>query len=266
MAHSPRSFGLVLRFVALGAATGAAFFLSTAATTSSTDVVPSAPEVRVDGISMERPTTTVTTVAPVAPVAPVESTAVTATTASPAATSTPSTAPSNAAPANAAAIDASAAGNATATPDIGSPGAVRELVLSQISFPWQERLAGWTIEFLPARKGYRGSTFPREQLIQIYLRDELTVSDYVHVVAHEIGHAIDVTYLDDSDHERWNLARGRDGGSQWWVASGADDFASGAGDWAESFAWSQQPSGKFYSRLGGPPTADQLAVMVDIIG
>ena len=77
--------------------------------------------------------------------------------------------------------------------------------------------------------------------------------------------AIDVTLLDDADHERWNETRGRAADAAWWVASGADDFSSGAGDWAECFAWSQLPSGRFYSRVGGPPTGDQLAVMADIV-
>lgn len=143
--------------------------------------------------------------------------------------------------------------------------ALRAQVLSQIAFPWEDVLPGWRIEFLPSRPGYRGSTFPDRQLIQIYQRSNLTVADYVHVTAHELGHAIDVTLLDDADHERWNETRGRAADAAWWVASGADDFSSGAGDWAECFAWSQLPSGRFYSRVGGPPTGDQLAVMADIV-
>lgn len=113
--------------------------------------------------------------------------------------------------------------------------------------------------------GTAGSTFPDRQLIQIYQRSNLTVADYVHVTADELGHAVDVTLLDDADHERWNETRGRAADAAWWVASGVDDFSSGAGDWAECFAWSQLPSGRFYSRVGGPPTGDQLAVMADIV-
>lgn len=143
---------------------------------------------------------------------------------------------------------------------------VRRLVLAQISFPWEERLPGWRIEFLPERKGYRGSTFPADRLIQIYLRSDLTTADYVHVVAHEIGHAIDVTLLDDEDHQLWNLARGREFDADWWVASGADDFSSGAGDWAECFAWSQHPKGRFYSEVGPTPSNEQLEIMAAPIG
>ena len=158
---------------------------------------------------------------------------------------------------------------ATAVPAPAAPAttaeALRAQVLSQIAFPWEDVLPGWRIEFLPSRPGYRGSTFPDRQLIQIYQRSNLTVADYVHVTAHELGHAIDVTLLDDADHERWNETRGRAADAAWWVASGADDFSSGAGDWAECFAWSQLPSGRFYSRVGGPPTGDQLAVMADIV-
>lgn len=143
---------------------------------------------------------------------------------------------------------------------------VRRLALAQISFPWEERLPGWRIEFLPERKGYRGSTFPADKLIQIYLRPDLTTADYVHVVAHEIGHAIDVTLLDEEDHQLWNLARGREFDADWWVASGADDFSSGAGDWAECFAWSQYPKGRFYSEVGPAPSREQQEIMAVLIG
>lgn len=150
-------------------------------------------------------------------------------------------------------------------PAVSPQEAMRSQVLAAISFPWEDVLPGWRIEFMPTRKGYRGSTFPDRKLIQIYLRSDLTLADYVHVTAHEIGHAVDVALLDAADHERWNKARGRAADADWWVASGADDFSSGAGDWAECFAWSQLPSGAFYSRLGGPPSAEQLQVMADII-
>jgi len=142
---------------------------------------------------------------------------------------------------------------------------MRRDVLARIAFPWQEVLPGWRIEFLPERKGYRGSTFPKQRLIQVYLRPGLSVDDYVHVTAHELGHAVDVTLLDAADHQRWNEARGRPADADWWVASGADDFSSGAGDWAECFAWWQMPRGRFYSRVGPVPSDAQLALMAALV-
>lgn len=211
-------------------------------------------ETRVAGISVERSSVDdeVTTTTAVATLPGPTSTAAPTTTAAPPETAPPETAP----PVTASRVTAAP----TSTPE-----SVRSQVLAQIAFPWQEVLPGWEIEFMPARKGYRGSTFPDRKLIQIYLRDELTIADYVHVTAHELGHAVDVTLLDDADHERWNETRGRAVDADWWVASGADDFSSGAGDWAECFSWSQLPSGRFYSRVAGAPTAVQLAVMADIV-
>lgn len=182
----------------------------------------------------------------------------------------PTTSPTTSAPA-AGAAGATPAPVATTAAPVADPPApegasLRERVLAEIEFPWQERLPGWRIEFLPPREGFRGSTFPRRKVIEIYRRDDLTFDDYVHTTAHELGHAVDVTLLDDEDHELWNVVRGRDAGADWWVASGADDFASGAGDWAECFAWSQHPQGRWYSELGLPPTADELAAMAAIIG
>ena len=79
------------------------------------------------------------------------------------------------------------------------PAASRPTYAYLVHLGWrvvEDVLPGWRIEFLPSRPGYRGSTFPDRQLIQIYQRSNLTVADYVHVTAHELGHAIDVTLLD----------------------------------------------------------------------
>lgn len=171
-------------------------------------------------------------------------------------------APAATAPNEAAAVGANGAGSSAGADD---PASLRDRVLAEIAFPWQSVLPGWQIEFLPERPGYRGSTFPKKKLIQIYERSGLTFADYVHVTAHEMGHAVDVTLLTDADHAQWNQARGRSADATWWADSGADDFSTGAGDWAECFAWSQLPSGRFYSRLGGAPNAAQLQAMAAII-
>lgn len=143
---------------------------------------------------------------------------------------------------------------------------LRTRVLASVWFPWESRLAGWRIEFHPPRDGFRGSTRPKERLIRIYERRGSSFEDYLHVTLHEIGHAVDVTLLDDVDHQRWNRARGRAGDSPWWVASGADDFGSGAGDWAEAFAWWQGARDDFHSTVAPVPDDRQLAVLADIVG
>lgn len=143
---------------------------------------------------------------------------------------------------------------------------LRERILASISFPWATRLPGWSIEFHPPREGFRGSTRPKERTIRIYERRGSSFEDYRHVTLHEIGHAVDVTLLDAADRHRWQRTRGRDPRAAWWVTSGADDFASGAGDWAESFARWQGADDAFHSTIGGVPDQRQLDVLADIVG
>jgi hypothetical protein len=143
---------------------------------------------------------------------------------------------------------------------------LEDRVLSRISFDWRAELPGWRIQFVGPRSGYRGSTFPDQRLIQVYVRSNSSLNDLVHVTAHELGHAVDVTLLAAEDREAWNVARGRSASAGWWVAPGQTDFSSGAGDWAESFAWSQTTTGGWYSEIGNPPTAEQLALLASIIG
>ena len=138
---------------------------------------------------------------------------------------------------------------------------VADRVLSRITYPWRDRLPGWRIEFVGPRQGYRGATFPSDQLIEIYVRPSASDDELVHVAAHEIGHAVDVTYLEASTRAAFNMARGRSADATWWVANGADDFSSGAGDWAECFAWSQMESGPWYSRLGAPPDRSTMELI-----
>lgn len=143
---------------------------------------------------------------------------------------------------------------------------LRTRVLANVEFPWETRLAGWRIEFHPPRDGFRGSTRPRERVIRIYERRGSSFEEYLHVTLHEIGHAVDVTLLDTADHQRWSRTRGRPAGADWWVASGADDFGSGAGDWAESFAWWQGARDDFHSTVAPAPDDRQMAVLADIVG
>lgn len=135
--------------------------------------------------------------------------------------------------------------------------------LARISYPWQQRLPGWTIEFLPGRKGVLGLTFVHEKRIEVYVRDGQSVGFLAHVIAHEMGHAVDVSLNSSADRERWQAARGIES-SPWWPGDGATDFSTGAGDFAECFAAWQANTGEFRSRLGATPAAHQLALMAEL--
>jgi hypothetical protein len=133
---------------------------------------------------------------------------------------------------------------------------------SLVTFDWRDALPGWTIQFTGPRAGMRGATFPAQKVVQVYVRSGESAADLAHAFAHELGHAVDVTYMNDQVRAEFNQARGRPATFGWWVAPGADDFASGAGDWAECFAWTMTNGvGGFYSKLGPPPNASVMALI-----
>jgi len=131
-----------------------------------------------------------------------------------------------------------------------------------LSFKWQEVLPGWTVEYLGPRSGHRGLAFPYEQRVEIYVRDSDTAASLAVILSHELGHAVDVEYLTDADRFEWMRARGIDS-QTWWPYEYLTDFHTGAGDFAEAFAFrtSGDPS---TSQAAGPLTEAQLS-MVDAI-
>ncbi len=138
-----------------------------------------------------------------------------------------------------------------------------EAALARISYPWQQLLPGWTIEFLPEKSGLFGLTLVPEKRIEVYVRDTQTEELLAHVIAHELGHAVDVTLNNGPDRRAWAEARGT-GSSPWWPGNGTSDFSTGAGDFAESFAAWQVGSGSFRSTLADPPTTAQIDLLAQL--
>lgn len=135
--------------------------------------------------------------------------------------------------------------------------------LAGITYPWEELLGDWTIEFQTSTDGLYGLTLVPERKIEIYVRPDQSPGMVRHVIAHELGHAVDVTLNDGSDRRRWTEARAIDD-APWWPESGAADFETGAGDFAESFAaWQVGPSG-FRSELAPPPNAVQIQLLAEL--
>lgn len=136
--------------------------------------------------------------------------------------------------------------------------------LGLIAFDWQVGLPGWELRFLDGRSGFRGLTYPESRVIEVFVRNSDTPESLAHVVAHELGHAIDVTRLDDGERSRWAATRGFGARVGWWVPSGGSDFGSGAGDFAESFAWWQAGAGHWYGQLAPPPSPLDVAVLAEL--
>lgn len=141
--------------------------------------------------------------------------------------------------------------------------AVGRAALAEISYPWRVLLSDWTIEFLPARDGLYGLTLVPDRRIEIYVRDDQSHEAVAHVIAHELGHAIDVTLNSGPDRRLWEQARGI-GSAPWWPDSGATDFETGAGDFAESFAAWQMGPDDFRSKLGPPPDQAQIELLATL--
>jgi hypothetical protein len=136
------------------------------------------------------------------------------------------------------------------------PQQIGEQALALIDYPWES--LGWTIEFKPGRSGYLGLAIGPERRVEIYVRDSHTVRDVVHTLAHELGHAVDLTYGIEYRRSEYRRMRGLSRDSDWFGCDACSDYATPAGDFAEVFEYWLLGAGDFRSRLAGPPTAAEL--------
>ncbi len=136
-----------------------------------------------------------------------------------------------------------------------------EAALELISYPWRSHLAGWVIAFEPELSGMRGLTFSGDQRIEVYVRDDEGPWEIARVVAHELGHAVDLTYGSVTTREHWREIRDLPTDTPWWPDSRHADFATGAGDFAECFATAQVGSATL-SHIGDACTEEQMRTSV----
>ncbi len=141
--------------------------------------------------------------------------------------------------------------------------ALGEEALAMLRYDWETILPEWTVEVKPAREGFLGGTYPSSKRIELYVRADQSAHDLAITLAHEIGHAVDVTLMDDSERNQWREARGLDDRT-WFGEPGTSDFATPAGDFAEAFAVWQIDSSDYRSQLGPPPTPPQLELIQEL--
>jgi hypothetical protein len=126
---------------------------------------------------------------------------------------------------------------------------VSEPALDLIRYPWRSELQGWTIIFLEPRGTASGYTWSAERRIEVFVKETDDSDRVARVLAHEIGHAIDVTLNSAEDRRDWLSERGLGQNTDWWPGSARPDFETGAGDFAEVFAASQVGEDDFKSQL-----------------
>lgn len=132
-----------------------------------------------------------------------------------------------------------------------------QAALAMIHYPWQT--LGYDIVFLPGRPYYRAMTYFDEKRIEVYVRPNDELDRIAFDLAHEIGHAVDYTYGTPERRAKWLQVRGIPAGTPWYGCSGCEDFATPAGDYAETFAYWQIGTGwQFSSRMAPLPDQTQL--------
>lgn len=139
--------------------------------------------------------------------------------------------------------------------EIGSL-ATKEVLLSWRPEGWKE------ITFAPNRNGYLGMTFIEKKEIAIWIRPEHSPTEVAATIVHELGHSFDCEYFESNLEYRakWLEIRGLPKDTPWFpeFGSGKSDNNTGAGDFAESVAWTfQGPTFEFDSKLGPPPNKKQ---------
>jgi hypothetical protein len=125
--------------------------------------------------------------------------------------------------------------------------------------------AGWTIRYLPssARPGYRGLT--DGGVIYLFIRPDQGVSRTERYLAHEVGHAINCAWGNDSREQAYLTLRGIAGApSGWMTPTGPGAFASPAEDWAEVVARWLTGNADFASTVAPAPSDAQMAELIPL--
>ncbi len=133
--------------------------------------------------------------------------------------------------------------------------------LALLDHPWQQ--LGWTIDFEPGRPGYLGMAYVEERRIVVWVRPEQSIEHLASVVAHELGHAVDLTWGTPERRARWTQLRGLDASTPWFGCSQCTDFATPAGDFAEVFSYWQTGT-DFQSRMAGYPSPEALEALLPL--
>jgi len=143
----------------------------------------------------------------------------------------------------------------------GFPVEIGALAEASVDYDFRSRLPDWHIGFDGNHPDFLGITMSELKVITIHVEDGASVETVAGVLMHEVGHAIDLETMTDTQRAEW--IRLRDMPATWWPGNGLSDFAVGAGDFAE--AVSALTTGSPSSSVYGEFTDEQLAFVADIL-
>ena len=123
--------------------------------------------------------------------------------------------------------------------------------------------AGVSISFLPGRGALKGITFYDRHAVEVYVGSCASMSDKLlrHVVAHELGHAWDSLHMTPELRAEFMKARGIPASTPWFGCSYCQDFATPAGDFAETYAQWQRGVTTSRSQMARPATPAELSAL-----
>jgi hypothetical protein len=131
-----------------------------------------------------------------------------------------------------------------------------------IRYPWPA--TGYSIVFSGPREGFLGLTVTETRTVNIYVRNGQSAGSIARVIAHELGHAVDITMTTDEERLDYLGIRGL-GDVPWYPdCLRCSDYGSPAGDFAEVFTYWLLGDGSFNSLIGGTPSAIELAQLQPI--
>ena len=121
--------------------------------------------------------------------------------------------------------------------------------------------SGVTIAFLPGRGALKGLTYYDRHHVDVFVGSCASESDYLlrHVVAHEMGHAWDSLHMTPALRAEYMAARRIPAGTPWFGCNGCQDFATPAGDFAETYAQWQRGTSTSRTQIARPATRAELS-------
>ncbi|MEM7095379.1 MAG: helix-turn-helix transcriptional regulator [Actinomycetota bacterium] len=111
-----------------------------------------------------------------------------------------------------------------------------DVVLAGTGLDLDRLLPAWSVEWAGDHPVYGGLTDANDRRITMYVDPDWSSDRLADIFVHEVGHALDLEYLDDATRLDWMQMRGISVEAGWWAGNGEEDFAVGAGDFAEAVA------------------------------